>query len=277
MWDLEEGGALPSSVKLAVKNVSLVYNNVATNRQTWALNDISLEVYDQEFICIVGPSGCGKTTFLNIIDGLIKPTKGNIFVDGKAINGPGPDREMVFQDACLLPWRTVFDNVKYGLEIRKTPRNIVQERCQKYIELVGLQGFEHRYPYELSGGMQQRVNVARALACDPEVLLLDEPFASLDAQTREFMQVELLKIWAYNKKTAVFITHQINEAIFLSDRIFVFGARPGRLKEIINIDLPRPRTLKLKRDTKFLAYEDRIWILIEEEARATGMLLAEDS
>jgi NitT/TauT family transport system ATP-binding protein len=230
-------------------------------------------VFAGELVSIVGPSGCGKTTFLNAVDGLTPVTGGDLLMDGKPIAGPGPDRALVFQHDSLFPWRTVLHNVTYGLELqRKLDRRAMRERALGLIELVGLSGFAEHYPHELSGGMRQRVNIARALAIEPELLLLDEPFAALDAQTREFMQVELLRILARARTTALFITHQINEAIFLSDRVVVFSARPARIKDIVEIDLPATRTLELKHHGAFVELERRVWRLIEEEAAKTGML-----
>jgi NitT/TauT family transport system ATP-binding protein len=236
---------------------------------------VSLAVADGEFVAIVGPSGCGKTTLLNIIAGLLTYDDGSVSIDGAAIRGPGVNRAVVFQHPSLLPWRTIAGNVRYGMELQKRFDDAaMRERTDRFITLVGLAGFERHYPSELSGGMQQRVNLARALASDPAVLLMDEPFAALDAQTREHMQLELLKIWSQARKTVIFITHQINEAIYLADRVAVMSARPGRLKAIFEIPFPRPRTLALKRDPKFLEIEDRIWHLIEEEADRSGMLAA---
>src|SRR5581483_8983363 len=209
--------------------------------------------------------GCGKTTFLNAVDGLLPLTTGSLTLDGRSIDRPGRDRAMVFQQPSLLPWRTVTRNVAYGLEIQRLPKNESRRRAERFVELVGLKGFEESYPLELSGGMQQRVNLARALAIDPEMLLLDEPFAALDAQTREFMQLELLRVWSETRKTAIFITHDIKEAVYLADRVVVFSARPGRVRQIYEIDLPRPRALGIKREQHFLAYEDAIWGCIEEE------------
>jgi NitT/TauT family transport system ATP-binding protein len=224
-------------------------------------------------VCIVGPSGCGKTTLLNAVDGLIQVTAGQMLVDGRAINRPGPDRAMVFQHDSLFPWRTVAQNIMYGLDLQgKLGKQERNERARALVELVGLRGFADHYPHELSGGMRQRVNIARALVMDPALLLLDEPFAALDAQTREFMQVELLKIFARAKTTALFVTHQINEAVFLSTRVVVLSARPARVKEIIDIPLPPARTLAMKHQPSFLALEQHIWRLIEEEAQKTGML-----
>ncbi len=209
--------------------------------ETVALERTSLTIASGEFICIVGPSGCGKTTLLHCLDGLQTPTSGRILIDGREINGPGRDRAMVFQSASLMPWRTVSRNVTYGLELHNIPLREALPRAQKMIELVGLTGFEDRHPGELSGGMQQRVNLARALVIDPEVILLDEPFAALDAQTRELMQTELLRVWDETKKTAVFITHQISEAVYLADRVVVMSARPGHVKAIVPVPIARPR------------------------------------
>jgi NitT/TauT family transport system ATP-binding protein len=233
------------------------------------LDQINLEVNEGEFVTIVGPSGCGKTTFINLCDGLLKPTAGHITIDGKTVTGPGIDRGMVFQDSCLMPWRTVLKNVLFGLECQGLDNAEGIERARGFIKLVGLQGFEDHYPHELSGGMQQRCNLARALTVDPKILIMDEPFAALDAQTREIMQAELLRIWRESGKTVLFITHQINEAIFLADRVIVFGSRPGRVKKMIPINLPRPRDLSIKRDPQFLKYEDELWSLIEEEVKKT--------
>ena len=223
---------------------------------------------DREFVSIVGPSGCGKTTFLSVVDGLIPATSGQIVVDGDVVAKPGPDRAVVFQDASLLPWRTVLKNIVYGLECQGVNGREANERAAHFIDMVGLRNFEHHYPYELSGGMQQRVNLARALIMDPKILLMDEPFASLDAQTRELMQEELLQIWAKAGKTVLFVTHQIDEAIYLSDRVVVFSGRPGRVKDIIAVDIERPRRLGLKREPRFHALEDRIWGLIEEDVKS---------
>jgi NitT/TauT family transport system ATP-binding protein len=240
-----------------------------------SLKPLHFDIREGEFLSIVGPSGCGKTTFLNAVDGLVRVTSGEIRLDGRMVDRPGPDRAFVFQHDSLFPWRTVLQNVSYGLELqRRLGRPEIRERAQRLIELVGLAGFEQHYPHELSGGMRQRVNIARALVVEPELLLLDEPFAALDAQTREFMQFELLKILARAKATALFITHQISEAIFLSNRIAVFSARPARIKDIVAVDLPPARTLDMKHLPQFVALEQRIWRLIEEEAARTGMVTA---
>jgi NitT/TauT family transport system ATP-binding protein len=257
---------------LVIRNVGVDYQTARSGIKR-ALSNINLTVDKGEFICIVGTSGCGKTTLLKAIDGLVPTTSGSIEVNGKPIKGPGNDRAVVFQAPSLLPWRSVEGNIKYGIEMRGKSRTAEAKATVKdLIRLVGLEGFENSFPSELSGGMQQRVNLARALAVDPELLLLDEPFAALDSQTREQMQAELLNIWERTHKTAVFITHQIDEAVFLSDRVIVMTARPGRIREAITIDLPRPRSLTLKRDPQFVKYLDAIWTLIEEEGRAGGNL-----
>lgn len=261
-----------TAVRLEAKDIRLDYLRPRSNIPQAALQDVNLQVMDGEFLSIVGPSGCGKTTFLSVVDGLIPATSGQIMLDGRVVTKPGPDRAMVFQDASLLPWRSVLKNVVYGLECNHVKAAEARDRAMHFIEMVGLAGFENHYPHELSGGMQQRVNLARALVMDPQILLMDEPFAALDAQTRETMQEELLQIWLKAKKTVLFITHQIDEAIFLSDRVAVFTARPGRVKEILPVSLERPRSLKLKRDPRFHQIEDYIWGLILEESKRAGVL-----
>lgn len=254
-------------VKLEARGIRLEYSQPRTNSRLLALDDVNLQIMDGEFVSIVGPSGCGKSTFLSVVDGLLQATAGTVMVDGTTVNRPGPDRAVVFQDASLFPWRTVIKNVLYGLECVGVDGRASQERAQRFIDIVGLGGFEQHYPHELSGGMQQRVNLARALVMDPQILLMDEPFASLDAQTREAMQEELLRIWVQAKKTVLFVTHQIDEAIYLSDRVAVFSARPGKVKEVIDIDLERPRALAVKRSADFHEIEDYIWNLIQEEVK----------
>jgi NitT/TauT family transport system ATP-binding protein len=264
-------------VKLSIEHLSKRYWFEREDREVLAVNDVSLAVEDGEFLAIVGPSGCGKTTLLNIVAGLLPYEDGIVSIDGKRVNGPGVDRAVVFQHSSLLPWRTIAGNVRYGMEMqRRFDEATMHERTDHFVKLVGLNGFEKHFPNELSGGMQQRVNLARALAADPKVLLMDEPFAALDAQTREFMQSELLKIWSQDRKTVLFITHQINEAVYLADRVAVMSARPGRLKGVFKIPFGRPRTLSLKRDPQFLEIEDSIWQLIEEESQSLNMVLAEN-
>ena len=257
-------------VKLEIAHLSKRYWR--DSRDVLALSDVSLSVNDGEFVAIVGPSGCGKTSLLNIVAGLLPYEDGTVAIDGKKVSGPGTDRAVVFQHSNLLPWRTIAGNVRYGMEMqRRFDERKMRERTDYFIKLVGLNGFEKHYPSELSGGMQQRVNLARALASDPVVLLMDEPFAALDAQTREFMQAELLKIWTQARKTVLFITHQINEAIYLADRVVVMSARPGHVKDAFQVPFERPRTLNLKRDPRFLAIEDRIWQLVEEKPERIGI------
>ena len=259
------------NAKLRASEVTIHYWIERSSRPFLAVNGASLEIRPAEFVSIVGPSGCGKTTFLNAVDGLLPISGGALELNGRPIAHPGPDRAMVFQQPSLLPWRTVLGNVVYGLELQgRMSRRDSLERARDLVRLVGLSGFEQAFPTELSGGMQQRVNLARALATDPEMLLLDEPFAALDAQTREFMQRELLHIWEETRKTALFITHDIKEAVYLADRVLVFTRRPGRVKTCVEVDLPRPCELSIKRDPRFLAYEDQIWNSIEEEVRASA-------
>ena len=227
-----------------------------------ALQNFDIDIGEGEFLSIVGPSGCGKSTFLNVLLGLIKPDSGDIRMDGKPLAGPGTDRAMVFQEFGLLPWRTVQANVELGLELKGMAGERRRQVSQPLIEMIGLSGFEGHFPHELSGGMKQRVGLARALATDPNVLLMDEPFAALDAQTRDLMQVELLRVWQAAKKTVLFVTHQIDEAVYLSDRVVVMAARPGRVIADIEIDLRRPRDLSVKRTPEFAVYEEQIWRLI---------------
>ena len=254
------------SAKLAAKGVVIEYWLQRSRTLFTAVQGVDLTVRDGEFVAIVGPSGCGKTTFLNAVDGLVPVSAGSLSLDGREITKPGPDRAMVFQQPGLLPWRTVLGNVMFGVEAQRSMgKEEAISRARQQIELVGLAGFEDAFPLELSGGMQQRVNLARALLTDPEMLLLDEPFAALDAQTREMMQLELLKIWNRTRKTALFITHDIKEAIYLADRVIVFTRRPGRVKKVVEIALSRPRDLRVKRDPQFLTYEDEIWESIQEE------------
>ena len=262
--------ALP--LKLEAKGVRLAFANERMKRHLPVLAGIDLIVREGELVAIVGPSGCGKSSFLNAVDGLVKLSGGEIRVDGKAVTAPGPDRAMVFQQDSLFPWRTVMRNVMYGLELQgRLPKEQMRARAGALVDLVGLSGFSEHYPHELSGGMRQRVNIARALAPDPQLLLLDEPFAALDAQTREFMQGELLKILSRASKTALFITHQIDEAIFLAGRVVVFSARPARIKAIIDIDLPPARSLDMKLGPRFRELQDHIWHLIQEESTPTAM------
>ncbi len=229
-----------------------------------ALDGVSFTVADGEFVTIVGASGSGKTTLLRAVDGLI-PFTGHIAIDGQAIRGPGRDRAFVFQSDCLLPWRTVIDNVAFSLELRGVGRGAARESARRYLALTGLEDTERKFPAELSGGMRQRVNLARALAVDPRMLLMDEPFAALDAQTREVMQIELLTTWQRSRKTVLFVTHQLDEAAYLGDRVIVLSARPGRVRATVDVGFPRPRALELKHTPEFAAKVDEIWRLIREE------------
>ena len=235
-----------------------------------ALKDFNITVDEGEFVSIVGPSGCGKSTFLNVLLGLIPPVSGEMAIHGKKVTGPGQDRAMVFQEFGLLPWRTVLANVELGLELKGVPTAERRAQCQKFVEMVGLAGFEHHYPHELSGGMKQRVGIARALATDPDVLLMDEPFAALDAQTRDLMQAELLRIWRAARKTVLFVTHQIEEAVYLSDRVIVMTKRPGRLKAVIDIPLPRPREYEMRVTQEFNELKLQIWNYLKDELSARG-------
>lgn len=265
-----------SASKLVVQNLRKSFRSQRSEESIEVFDGISFAVQPSEFISIVGPSGCGKTTFLRILDGLIPHDDGEILLDNHTVIQPGPDKGFVFQDSSLLPWRTVIDNVILGLELQRVSRKEAVTKAERYLALVGLAGFERHYPHELSGGMQQRVNLARALIVEPEVLLMDEPFASLDAQTREIMQAELLKMWNETKKTVIFVTHQIEEAIYLSDRVVVFSARPTKIREIIRVDIPRPRQLKVKRSKEFLDHADHVWGIIEDEVlRSMGRERAE--
>jgi ABC-type nitrate/sulfonate/bicarbonate transport system ATPase subunit len=234
--------------------------------------NINLSLRDGEFVSIVGPSGCGKTTLLRVINGLLSPSSGQIFVDGKEQKEAEGELVMgfVFQGSSLLPWRTSLKNILLGLEGQgKNPKQ-AEPLARKYLDLVGLAGFENHYPHELSGGMQQRINLARALAIEPKILLMDEPFAALDAQTRTFMQLELLRIWLQTKKTVVFVTHMISEAILLSDRVIVFSHRPGQIKAEFNVPFGRPRNMEIKSDKRFAELEDMIWKQVEAEVKAAG-------
>lgn len=248
--------------KLAVRGLSKVFQRKSGPLPV--LDDINLDIMPGEFFVIVGASGCGKTTLLRTIQGLETPSGGSIELDGRPLCGPGYERGFVFQNDSLFPWRTALGNVTFGLEVKGVPTEDAREIARQVIRLVGLVGFEDSYPFELSGGMRQRVNLARAFAIDPDVLLMDEPFAALDALTRERMQQELMRIVAEAGKTVIFITHQIDEAVLLADRVAVLGARPGHVKEIVGIDFPRPRSLDLKRSQKFQKKVEAIWNMVTE-------------
>lgn len=258
------------SVKLSVKELVIGYLDKQSGHTTVAVDKVKLDIREGEFVTIVGLSGCGKSTFLNSIAGLVKHQQGEIRVNGKLVNGPGSDRAMVFQKASLLPWRKVGRNITYGLELSGMRPDEARERASHYVNLIRLNGFEDHYPHQLSGGMQQRVNLARALACDPEVLLLDEPFAALDAITRELMQQELLELCEKVGKTVLMVTHQIDEAVLLSDRVIVFSARPAHVLADISIPIPRPRQSHVKDSDEFRGLMTRIWSIIEGNANVGG-------
>jgi NitT/TauT family transport system ATP-binding protein len=227
-----------------------------------ALYEFGLEVREGEFVCLLGPSGCGKTTVLRIVAGLEAKSEGSVTVEGKEVREAGPDRGMVFQEFALFPWRTVRKNIEFGLEVRHVPELERADVSKKLVELVGLKGFEDAHPRELSGGMKQRVAIARALANDPKVLLMDEPFGSLDAQTRNLMQKELLRIWSASKKTVLFVTHSVEEAVYLADRIVIMTARPGKVREMIDVPLNRPRD---RTSREFIAIRSKVLGELEEE------------
>jgi NitT/TauT family transport system ATP-binding protein len=258
--------------KLELSQLSMIYTQ--RGRPFAALRDVSIQIQQGEFISLVGASGCGKTTLLRIVDGLVTPTHGQVCVDGRPVRRPGPDRGFVFQQDALFPWRTVLDNIVFGLEIQGKPKREALQRADALVRLVGLSGFEQHFPHELSGGMRQRANLARALTIDPDILLMDEPFAALDAQTREIMQAELLRIWRSNRKTVMFVTHQIDEAVYLADRVVVMTSRPGQIKAMLDVDIPRPRDLSVKRMPRFLDLVDQVWKMIEEEVKAALHLTA---
>jgi NitT/TauT family transport system ATP-binding protein len=233
-----------------------------------ALDDIDFVVPSGEFVSVIGPSGCGKTTLLKIISGLLTPTSGEVAVNGELINGPGPDRALIFQNFVLLPWATVLDNAAFGLEARGVPKEERRARAKSQLDQVGLGGFEGHYPRELSGGMQQRVGIARALAVDPDILLMDEPFGALDALTRKLMQTDLLDIWQQSEpRTAVFVTHSMDEAVYLSDRIVLMNTRPGRVEEMVDVPFGRPRTREITHDAAYRDFTDYLGTRLESMQR----------
>jgi NitT/TauT family transport system ATP-binding protein len=260
------------SVKISIQHVNKVFsvksqgNRGAATETFTALQDIQLDVMTGEFMVIVGPSGCGKSTLLDLLGGLTKPSSGSILLDGMPVIGPGLDRGIVFQQYALFPWKTAKGNIEFGLEAQGIPRKQRKEIARTYLSLVGLSGFEDRYPHELSGGMKQRVAIARSLAYDPEVLLMDEPFAALDAQTRETLQGELLRIWEHTKKTIIFITHGIDEAVYLGNRVAVMTSRPGRIKRIIDIPISsRTGEEDLRSNPEFGRIRHEVWSHLREE------------
>jgi len=250
--------------KLSVEGISHAYPTPGGAPQN-VLENVSLQIEAGEFISVIGASGSGKTTLLRIIARLIQPSEGAILIDGRGLVRPGAPTSFVFQQDALWPWRSVLANAAYGLEIRGLPKAAAEERARSYLQLVGLGEYERYYPHQLSGGMRQRVNLARALTVDPDILLMDEPFAALDAQTRELMQLELARIWQETGKTIVFVTHQIDEAVFLADRVVTLSARPGTVRAITAIDLGRPRLIRDKRSDAFQAYVGQLWDMIESD------------
>lgn len=245
-----------TQAKIQLRGVSKTFNRGTVT----ALDNIDLAIHQNEVFCIVGPSGCGKTTLLRLLNGLIQVTAGTVTIDGRDADEAVDETAMVFQHFGLFPWKTVYENVAYGLRIRRRPKDEIDEQVRRYIGMTGLKGFEQVYPHQLSGGMRQRVGLARALAVHSNILLMDEPFAALDAQTREFLQDELAGIWAVEQKTVVFITHSIDEAVFLGDRVAIMTPRPGRIKEILTVDLPRPRDMiASKSDPRYMELRNHIW------------------
>ena len=255
---------MEESIKLHIHNISKTYRS--NEHEVLAIDEIDLKIKDKEFATLLGPSGCGKSTLLRIVAGLIKPTRGVARLDGKIISGPSQDRGMVFQSYTLFPWLTVKENIQFGLEIAGMPKTKQEQIAQEFVQKVGLKGFEKTYPKGLSGGMKQRVAIARALANNPAILLLDEPFGALDAQTRALMQELLTQVWEELHKTILFVTHDVEEAIFLSDRVFVMTARPGKIKAEIDIPLERPRSYEIKSTEAFLKLKREALTLIREEA-----------
>ncbi len=261
---MQERNAGSGSPQIVIEGVSHLYRP-PVGRPVLALEDVSLEVRSREFLALLGPSGCGKSTLLYLIGGFLPTERGRILLDGEPIADPGPDRGIVFQHFALFPWKTVRANVLYGLEKMRLPREAREKRAQSFIDLVGLAGFEDSYPSQLSGGMKQRTAIARTLAIDPKILLMDEPFGALDAQTRHLMQSELLAIWRRSRKTVIFVTHDVQEAVYLADRVAVMTARPGRIKTIVDIRLDKsdPAIAKSK---AFIDTVDEVWGLVRDEA-----------
>ncbi|WP_210191643.1 MULTISPECIES: ABC transporter ATP-binding protein [Rhodomicrobium] len=253
---------------ISIHDVSHSYGGRGGGQVMLALDRINLDVGDCEFHCLLGPSGCGKSTLLYLIGGFIPVQAGVIATAKGPVSGPGPDRSIVFQNFALFPWKTVKDNVLYGLKKAGFDAGEREKRAQDYIDLVHLTGFENAYPSQLSGGMQQRAAIARTLAVDPGILLMDEPFGALDAQTRRVMQEELRAIWRRSRKTVVFVTHDVHEAVFLADRISIMSARPGRIEHVIDVDLPKDRGEEILEDPRFIQFSERIWRLVREQAVA---------
>lgn len=252
-----------AAVKVKIDNVVKKY--ITHKGETVALSGVSLDIKENEFICVVGPSGCGKSTLLNIIAGLLEPTSGSVYVDGKMVDGPGPERGVVFQQYALFPWLTVLKNVEFGLKLKGITGEEATQEAMKYLKMVDLEQFANSYPKELSGGMKQRVAIARAYAVNPHVLLMDEPFGALDAQTRTQLQTELLETWEKERKTCFFITHDVDEAIILAQKVIIMSARPGRIKEIVDITIPYPRNQETKMSAEFLELKNYIWSQVYQE------------
>ena len=250
--------------QIAIDKVAHVYRP-PRGRPVLALDDISLQVQSREFLALLGPSGCGKSTLLYLIGGFLPIEKGTISINGEPVKAPGPDRGIVFQHFALFPWKTVRDNILYGLERQDMPRAERLKRAQHFIDLVGLSGFEDSYPSQLSGGMKQRTALARTLAIDPSILLMDEPFGALDAQTRSLMQSELLRIWQRSPKTVIFVTHDVQEAVYLANRVIVMSARPGRVKAVVDIDIDRTQP-GVQKSSAFVDKFEEIWDLVRTEA-----------
>lgn len=251
------------NIKVKVDNVKKIYES--RGNEVVALNGINLDIMENEFVCVVGPSGCGKSTLLNIIAGLVEPTSGTVYLDGHEVVGTGTERGVIFQQYALFPWLTVKKNVEFGLKMKGMKAEEASKIAMKYIEMVDLVDFADHYPKELSGGMKQRVAIARAYAVNPEVLLMDEPFGALDAQTRTQLQTELLDTWQKEQKTCFFITHDVEEAIILAQKVIIMSARPGRIKEIIDIDIPYPRNQAVKMSQEFIDLKARIWGQVYQE------------
>jgi NitT/TauT family transport system ATP-binding protein len=256
--------------KVAVRGLSKVFAEPGSGKYTEALRHVSLTIGPHEIVCLLGPSGCGKSTVLRVVAGFEQASEGAVLLDGRAVRGPGPDRGVVFQEQALFPWLSIYQNIVYGPKVRGQHRHEYDALADRYIGVVGLRGFERHYPHELSGGMKQRVAIARVLMNTPDVLLMDEPFGALDAQTRATMQEWLLALWQASPRAALFITHDVDEAIFLADRVYVMTARPGRIKLERAVDLPRPRTFDLLTSPRFMALKREILESIRAEARAAA-------
>lgn len=256
-----------ASSKILAEHIDKVY--ISGKKQTVAIEDASIDIQDNDFVCIVGPSGCGKSTLLRMLAGLDFPTAGKIIVNDRTVTGPGPDRGMVFQTYTLFPWMTVENNIKFGLKIKKMPKDKQQEIADRYLDIIGLKKFAKSYPKELSGGMKQRVAIARALANQPEVLLMDEPFGALDPHTKSMMQLLMREIWEKEHPTVVFITHDIDEAVFLANKIYVMSARPGKIIKEVNVYLPHKRDLELKDSPEFIKIRKSINDLLYSANTAT--------